>query len=94
MRLSNIEGRICEIPADIEAIIDVLKRENQRLFERSFDAKKFIRKIRTHYLALLKVEKLSDGSSISIRDITRRLAKIEKDFRSDEFLIDLSRLSS
>ena len=92
MRLSNIEGRICEIPADIEAIITVLKRENQRLFERPFDAKKFLKKIRAHYLSLLKVEKLSDGSSIPIRNISRRLAKNEKEFRSDEFLIDFSRL--
>lgn len=91
-RLSNTETRLCEIPADIGAIVDVVKREYQRLFERSFDAKKFLKKLRTQYLALLKTEKLADGSSIPIRNITRRLGKNEKGFRTDEFLIDLSRL--
>lgn len=91
-RLSNTTTTLCEIPADIAAIVDVLKSENQRLFERSFDAKKFLKKIRVQYLALLKIEKLSDGTSIPIRNITRRLGKNEKGFRTDEFLVDLSRL--
>ncbi len=43
-------------------------------------------------MAVIKNEKISDGSSVPIRHITRRLGKNEKGFRTDEFLIDLSRL--
>lgn len=91
-RLSDNETRLREFPADIEAIIEAVQRERKRVFERPFDAKKFLKKLRNQYLAVLKDEKLSDGSSILIRRITCRLGKKEKGFRTDEFLIDLSRL--
>lgn len=91
-RLSNNETRLCEVSADIEAIIEAVQRERKRVFERPFDAKKFLKKLRIQYLAVIKSEKLSDGSSVPIRHITRRLGKNEKGFRTDEFLIDLSRL--
>lgn len=91
-RLSDNETRLCDFPADIKAIIEAVQRERKRVFERPFDAKKFLKKLRSQYLAVLKNEKLSDGSSIPIRHITRRLGKNEKGFRTDEFLIDLSRL--
>lgn len=92
-RLSDYESRrLCELPADIGAIVEVVQREHKRVFERPFDGRSFVKKLRSHYLAILKKDKLKDGSSISIRQITRRLGKNEKNFRSDEFLIDLSRL--
>lgn len=92
-RLSDYESpKLCELPADIGAIVEVVQREHKRLFRRKFDAKVFIKKLRKQYLEVLKMEKLSDGSSIPIRHITRRLSKNEKGFRTDEFLIDISRL--
>jgi hypothetical protein len=39
------------------------------------------------------VEKQRDGASIPIRMITRRLGKNVRGFRTDEFLVDLSRLA-
>jgi hypothetical protein len=92
-RLSDYESpKLCDLPADIGAIVEVVQREQKRVFGRKFDAKAFLKKLRKQYLEVLKMEKLSDGSSIPIRHITRRLGKKEKGFRTDEFLIDISRL--
>jgi hypothetical protein len=92
-RLSDYElPKLCEVPADVGAIIEAVQREQKRVFGRKFDAKVFLKKLRKQYLEVIKKQKLTDGSSIPIRDITRRLGKNEKGFRTDEFLIDLSRL--
>jgi hypothetical protein len=91
--LSNYESsKLVEFPADIGAIIEVVQREHKRIFKRPFEGKKFLKKLRNQYLAILKKDKLSDGSTIPIRNITQRLGKNESGFRTDEFLIDLSRL--
>lgn len=92
-RLADYESpKLCELPADIGAIVEALQREHKRIFERKFNAKAFLKKLRKQYLDIVKKEKQTDGSSIPIRHITRRLGKNEKGFRSDEFLLDLSRL--
>lgn len=91
--LSNYEyPKLCEIPADIGAIVEMVQRERKRVFARKFDAKSFLKKLHKQYVEILKKEKLSDGSSINIRQVMRRFAKNNKRFRQDEFLIDLSRL--
>lgn len=92
-RLSNYEAKaLWEIPADIGAIVAGIQREHQRLFGRKFDGAAFLKMLRAQYLALLKQEKKKDRESVPIRDITRRLGKNKEKFRTDEFLIDLSRL--
>ncbi len=53
---------------------------------------KVLSKLRHQYLAIVRRDKESDGASIPIRNLTSRLGKNEKGFRTDEFLIDLSRL--
>ena len=92
-RLSDNEGRLAELPADIEAVIELIRREHKRVFDRPYDGMKFLRQLRTYYLAALKKENLRDGASIPIRRITQRLGKNVKGFRTDEFLLDLSRLA-
>lgn len=92
-RLSNHEGRLAELPADVQAVVEIIKLEHQRLFERPFDGLKFLKTVRAQYKAVLKKNKQSDGSSVPIRHITRRLGKNIKGFRTDEFLVDLSRLA-
>lgn len=92
-RLSDHEERLAEIPADVQAIVETFQRERRRLFERKYNAKKFLQSLRTQYKAILKKEKKPDGSSVPIRDVMRRLRKNIKGFRKDEFLIDLSRLA-
>lgn len=91
-RLSDNEGRLAECPADIDAIIETVQAEHTRVFGRAFDGKRFLKKLRSQYLAVLKRDKQEDGAAVPIRHITRRLGKNVKGFRSDEFLIDLSRL--
>lgn len=92
-RLSDHEGRLAEIRADVEAIVETVRKERQRIFERKYNAKKFLQSLRSQYKAIIKEEKQPDGSSVPIRHITRRLGKNVKGFRTDEFLVDLSRLA-
>lgn len=91
-RLSDYEGQLAEIPADVDAIFELTEREHRRVFGRPFSCDKFLRKLRHQYLAVVKRDQLRDGDSVPIRHITRRLGKNEKAFRTDEFLVDLSRL--
>lgn len=91
-RLSNHEGRLADLPADIGAVLELVQREHKRVFDRPFDGKKFLKQLRAQYVAILKKDKQADGASVPIRQITRRLGKNLKGFRSDEFLVDLSRL--
>ena len=92
-RLSDHEGRLAEIPADVQAVVETVRRERQRLFDRKYNAKKFLQTLRSQYKAIIRKEKQPDGSSVPIRHITRRLGKKVKRFRTDEFLVDLSRLA-
>jgi hypothetical protein len=91
-RLSDYEGRLHEFPSDIGAVIEHVQNEYKRVFDKTFEGQKFIKKLRTHYLAIIKKEGLADGSELPIRRITTRLGKNEKGFRTDEFIIQLSRL--
>jgi len=91
-RLSDNETRLDEFPADIGAIVEAVQREQKRLFARPFDGKKFLQKLRRQYCALVAKEGEQDGASLPIRRITARLGKNEDRFRTDEFLVDLSRL--
>ena len=92
-RLSDHEGRLAEIPADVQAVVETVRRERQRLFDRKYNAKKFLQTVRSQYKAIIRKENQPDGSSVPIRHITRRLGKNVKGFRTDEFLVDLSRLA-
>ena len=92
-RLSDHEGRLAEIPSDVQAVVETVRREHQRLFDRKYNAKKFLQTVRSQYKAIIRKEKQPDGSSVPIRHITRRLGKNVKGFRTDEFLVDLSRLA-
>ncbi len=91
-RLSDNEGEIARFSADAGAIVAAIQREYARVFERPFDGRAFLKKLRHHYLAVLEKENQPDGTSLPIRAITRRLGKNEKGFHTDEFLADLSRL--
>ena len=91
-KLSDNEGRLAELPADIGAIVEAVQREHKRIFGRPFKGVEFLRQLRMQYLAIVQKEKQLDGASIPIRRITSRLGKNLKGFRTDEFLADLSRL--
>lgn len=91
-RLSDTESRLADIPCDVGAIVELIQREHKRVFGRSFDAKRFLKSLWSQYTAILKHEKMSPKASVPIRKITRRLGKNTKGFRTDEFVVDLSRL--
>ena len=91
-RLSDHEGPLVELPADVGAVIEAVQRERARVMGRAFDSKQFLGKLRRQYLAIVAKDGLTDGDAVPIRRITARLGKNEKGFRTDEFLIDLSRL--
>jgi hypothetical protein len=95
-RLAHVKDRetkLAAIPADVGAVVELIAAEHRRLFQRPFDGEKFLRKLRAHYLAVVKKEGLKDGEGLPIRRITHRLGKNEKGFHTDEFLVDLSRLA-
>jgi len=91
-RLSDLEGELDQFPPDVGAVVIAIQREDKRVFGRPFDGSRFLKKLRHHYVAVVKKENQPDGASIPLRRITARLGKNEKGFRTDEFLIDLSRL--
>lgn len=91
-RLSDNEGTLVQLPADVPAIVEKLQAERKRICGRRFDGKKFLKTLRTHYLAIIKKESRQDEASVPIRQITRRMGKNVKRFRTDEFIFDLSRL--
>lgn len=91
-RLSDYEGTLGELPCDVGAVVEAIQRERNRVFERKFNGKAFLKKLRRQYLAVIKRGKHEDGASVPIRQITSRLGKNERGFRTDEFLVDLSRL--
>jgi hypothetical protein len=91
-RIITYEGRLADIPADVGAIVELIGREHQRIFDRPFEGEKFLAKLRRNYDAIITKEKRHDGDPVPIRAITTRLGKNEDGFRTDEFLIDLSRL--
>jgi hypothetical protein len=91
-KLSDYEGKLAEFPADIGAVISIVRRERDRVFNRPFDPLKFLNRVRKQYLSIIKKQNKKDGDILPIRQITHRLGKNFKGFRTDEFLIDLSRL--
>lgn len=92
-RLSDYEGRLAEHPADVQAVVETVQREHQRIFGKSFSGPKFLTTLRAQYKAVLEKEKLVDGAPVPIRHITTRMGKNIEGFRTDKFLIDLSRLA-
>jgi len=92
-KISNYEIKLPEFPADISTIGELLKAEEARLFSRKFDGARFLQKLRSTYLAILKKEKRLDGDPVPLRNMTRKMVSNEKAFRRDEFLIDLSKLA-
>lgn len=91
-RLRDHEAKLAELPADAKAVIEVALRERSRLFDRSFDSRKFLKLLRSNYSYISKREKQADGTSIPIRQIARRITKNLKNYRLDEFVVDLARL--
>ncbi len=92
-RLIDNEGKLAEIPADIEAVVEIIRKEYTRVFGRRFHGSNFLKQLRANYKYIINKEHLPDGSSVPIKDITKLLRKKDKGFRMDEFITDLSYLA-
>lgn len=90
--LSDSEGKLNQLSADVGAVVELIQRERKRVFERPFKPEAFLKRLRNQYLQVLKKQNKTDGTALPIRNITSRLGKNVKGFRTDEFLVDLSRL--
>lgn len=86
------EGNLFVKPFDISLVISGLKREIDRIFKHPFNPSQFAKKLYSNYKSIIQKEKKRIGDQIPIRKITTRLGKNQKNFRTDEFIVDLSRL--
>ena len=96
-RIATREGSLAKIPADTAAIIAIVKQEKKRLFDRPFAGVKFLGDLRSAYTIVINSRKAADGDPIPLREIFQVMTqkiKARKGYKSDEFLVDLSRLVS
>ncbi|MDF1658785.1 MAG: hypothetical protein P1U58_14315 [Verrucomicrobiales bacterium] len=94
-RISTREGNLGTLPADAGAILEKVKAEDERLFGRKFNGKRFLADLRAAYLAAIKAKKTDDGEPVPIREVFNSLSgrtKAYKGYKKDEFLVDLSKL--
>lgn len=91
-RVQSREGEELEYGLDLEVIIAALKAETSRIFERELNPEPFLRSLHRAYTAVLRSDKLSDGTEVPIRRVSNRLGKNLSKFATDEFNVDLARL--
>lgn len=84
------DGRRLAFAIDPAPLAAHIKAEADRLTGRPFDAEEFLARISTAYQTV-KRSALSGDGGISLKELVAELAK-SKDFRADEFNVDLSRL--
>lgn len=94
-KVGTREGFLAKIPADSVAIIDIVKQEKKRLFDRPFAGSRFLADLRSAYSLAIKAKKAADGDPVPLREVfdlmTRKISS-RKGYKSDEFLVDLSKL--
>lgn len=76
---------------DPEAVADRVKAERDRLLERPFDAKAFMKKLTAAHATLSKPKKGAPPPTVMVRDLAAQMAKPAKP-KLDEFAVDLGRL--
>jgi hypothetical protein len=87
------EGKLATFPADPATILETVRVESRRLFGRKFNGEQFLSDLRGAYLAAIKTRKDAyDGDSVPIREVHAEMVKKAKNYKSDEFLVDLSTL--
>ena len=95
-RVTPRDGERVDIPVDVPAIIEHLVAEDARLFQRDFDASRFLKSLLTAYQAALREDtresepRGSGDERIPLRRVTARMSKNLSRFRLDEFNVDLA----
>jgi hypothetical protein len=94
-KVSTREGVLAKIPADAAAIIEIVKQEKKRLFDRPFAGSRFLADMRSAYIMAIKSKRAADGDPVPLRevfDLMSRKISTRKGYKSDEFLVDISTL--
>ena len=86
------DGESIELGLDIDPLVERLKQEIDRLFNKPHNPQTLLRSIYTAYKAALRVEKKREGDEVPLRRLTNRLSKNLNNFAADEFNVQLSQL--
>jgi hypothetical protein len=86
------DGDEIVVGLDLGLVVETIRSEHTRLFQREVDTQSFLRSLYTAYAAVLRAENRPDGDEVPLRRVTNRLAKNLNRFAADEFNVDLSRL--
>ena len=86
------DGAAIMLGMDVEPVVETIRREAQRLFDRHPDHTAVLRRLWTAYQALLQEEGRALGDALPLRRICAHLAREAHPYAADEFNIDLARL--
>ena len=86
------DGKSIELGLDVPTIIEALKFEIERLFERHVDREKFLGTLFNAYAAVIRADDARrDEDEVSLRRVMNRLDKnLKKSLSADEFNVDLA----
>jgi hypothetical protein len=99
--VSPRDGAPVTVPADIDPLIEHLKSEVCRIFDRDFDRERFLRSLFNAYLAVLRSDYpdrprpdvlAGGGPAVPLRRVANRMGKNLARFSLDQFNVDLSKL--
>lgn len=77
---------------DLEPLVETIRREAQRLFERQPDHAAFLRRLWAAYQVLLQEESRAQGDALPLRRVLARLDREARPSAADECNVDLARL--
>ena len=86
------DGNETVVGLDLDLVVETLRAERTRLFDRQINPQSFLRRLVTAYNAILRTERRPVGDAVPLRRVANRLAKNLNHFAADEFNIDLSGL--
>lgn len=86
------EGKLFSVSFDISIVVETLKREINRIFNRDFNPNQFIEILYTEYSDIILAEKKKIGEPLQIKNLLTSLQNKKVYARKDEFNVDLSRL--
>ncbi len=91
-RIIPRDGEETVMGMDVVPLVEKIKAEITRIFDRQFQPDALLKSIYTAYIAALRAEGRQEGEEVPLRRVTSRLAKNLKRFAADEFNVDLARL--
>jgi hypothetical protein len=90
-RISPRDGRSTHLGIDVAEVVAHVGCQAERLTQRPFEPQSFLDRLSAAYRTACGQADVCVGDSVPIKSVLAELAK-DKDFRTDEFNVDLSRL--